>query len=244
MSIKNKNKKIWALVPIKATSKSIKKKNFIKIQNKELFRYTFDTLKKSNYINKVFVTTDSNYISEIAKNEYGFECPYLRPKKISKDKSNDKEYVFHFLDYLNKIKSFLPNIIIQLRPTTPFRNHTIIKAAIKKLESNKICTSLRSVENFSHPIEKVFKIKNNFYVNYKGNQISNESFNRPRQAFKKVYKPNGYVDILKISHLIKKKDIYGNKILSFITPKTIEIDDIDDFKMVQNLDKKFFRKFK
>jgi CMP-N-acetylneuraminic acid synthetase len=54
----------------------------------------------------------------------------------------------------------------------------------------------------------------------------------------KIYKPNGYVDILKTKHLLKKKNIYGNKILNLYTPKIIEIDDKEDSSLL----KKFMNK--
>ena len=64
-----------------------------------------------------------------------------------------------------------------------------------------------------------------YYQDYKGKNIKDEVFNKLSQYFKNIYKPNGYVDILKTQHLLNNRNIYGNKILKFITPKVIEIDD-------------------
>ena len=50
---------------------------------------------------------------------------------------------------------------------------------------------------------------------------------------KNIYKPNGYVDVLKTKYLLKNKNIYGNKILKFVTPKSIEIDDEGDINLLK-----------
>jgi len=157
----------------------------------------------------------------------------MRPKKISKKFSNDDSYIFHFLSFLEKEDNYLPEFILQMRVTSPFRNTKVIKKAIDKIKKNPKSTSLRSTEVFSHPIEKVFTSNNSFYQDYKGSKIKNEIFNKPSQYFKDIYKPNGYVDILKTKHLLKNKNIYGDKILKFITPKIIEIDDEEDLNLLK-----------
>ena len=159
----------------------------------------------------------------------------MRPKNISQNLSDDKSYIFHFLSFLKK-DEFLPEYILQMRVTTPIREIRILKDAISLIKKKPKSTSLRSTELFSHPIEKVFSSYGNYYQDYKGKKIKNESFNKPSQYFKNIYKPNGYVDVLKTKYLLKNKNIYGNKILKFVTPKSIEIDDEGDI----NLLKKFY----
>lgn len=227
---------IYALVPIKEKSERIQGKNFVKIKNIHLFEYTLKTLKKCKFIKKIYISSDSRKAALVAQKKYKIDIPFMRPKGISKSKSNDKSYVDHFISYIIKDK-FLPEFILQMRVTTPFRDVKIIKQAISKIKKHPECTSLRSVETFSHPIEKVFTSKNKFYQDYKGDKINSEKFNKPSQYFKEILKPNGYIDILKTNHLLKSKNIYGEKILKFISPKTLEIDDMEDLNFL----KKYFK---
>ena len=122
-----------------------------------------------------------------------------------------------------------------MRVTTPFREIKILRKAISMIKKETNSTSLRSTELFSHPIEKVFSSKGMYYQDYKGNKMKKKKkkFNKPSQYFKKIYKPNGYVDILKTKHLLKNKNIYGNKILKFVTPKIIEVDDEGDVNILK-----------
>ena len=72
--------------------------------------------------------------------------PFERPSKISKDDSPDYDFIIYSLKCLNKINIF-PKIILNIRPTTPFRDSKIIDKAISKfLKNYKNFTSLRSVK--------------------------------------------------------------------------------------------------
>ncbi len=231
---KIKKNLIYALVPIKEKSERVKSKNFIKLANKYLFEHTLITIKKCNFINKIYLSTDSKLAAKIAREKYKIEVPFMRPKKISKKFSNDDSYIFHFLSFLEK-NDYLPEYILQMRVTTPFREVKIIKKAIDKIKINHKSTSLRSSEIFSHPVEKIFTSKNSFYQDFEGNKIKNEIFNKPSQYFREIYKPNGYVDILKTTHLLKRRNIYGDKILKFISPKIIELDDKEDSNLLKKI---------
>ena len=65
--LKIKKNTIYALVPIKEKSKRIKNKNFIKIRNRYLFEYTLLILKKCNFVDKIYLSTDSKKAATIAK---------------------------------------------------------------------------------------------------------------------------------------------------------------------------------
>ena len=64
---KIKKNLIYALIPIKEKSERIKSKNFVKIKNKYLFEHTITTLKKCNFIEKIYLSTDSYLASKITK---------------------------------------------------------------------------------------------------------------------------------------------------------------------------------
>ena len=64
---KIKKNLVYALVPIKENSQRIKGKNFIKIHNKPLFEHTLSTLTKCEFIDKIYVSTDSKKAAVVAK---------------------------------------------------------------------------------------------------------------------------------------------------------------------------------
>ena len=44
---------------------------------------------------------------------------------------------------------------------------------------------------------------------------------------------NGYVDILRSSYIIEKKQIHGDQVIGFITPPMVEVDTLDDFNYLE-----------
>ena len=60
MSFKN----VLCLIPARSGSKTIKNKNIVKINNKELFYYSIRFSKKLKFIKKIIFSSDSsNYLS-------------------------------------------------------------------------------------------------------------------------------------------------------------------------------------
>ena len=102
--------------------------------------------------------------------------PFLRPKKISGFKSEDYEYVNHFLNFIKKKYDYLPEFIIQLRPTSPFRSIKELNRAIKNIKKDVKATSLRSSHLADHPPEKQFRIKNKYYCNIDLKKIRNDIY--------------------------------------------------------------------
>lgn len=239
---------IWSLIPVKKNSKRVKNKNKKKINGIPLFVYSILASLSCKKIKKTFISTDDKFVKKTSE-IFQIEVPFLRPKKISGSKSEDYEYVNHFLNFIKKKYEYLPEFIIQLRPTSPFRSIKELNRAIKNIEKDVKATSLRSSHLADHPPEKQFRIKNKYYCNVDLKKIRNDKFNKPSYLFKKTFEPNGYIDILKTQFLLKnKKKIYGEKILPFITKKIIDIDTEEDFKIAQNIKSKeknfFINKFK
>ena len=93
--------KILGVIGLRSGSKGLKNKNILKINNKPLAAIAIINAKNSKYINRVIVSTDSKYYAKIS-NKYGAETPFLRPKKLSTDLSDELDYIYHLLNFLKK----------------------------------------------------------------------------------------------------------------------------------------------
>jgi len=221
---------IVAIIPARSGSKSIKDKNIILYKNKPLIYHSIQIALKSKLVNRVIVSTDSIKYAKLST-KFGAEVPFLRPKIISKDSSNDSGWIFHSIDYLINKEKYYPDLIIHLRPTSPNREIKTFEKGIKWFLKNKdSSTSMRSVSIFSQPPQKLFQIKKKFLTGFFNKKYKGEYHSRPRQDYPKTYLPNGYIDILKTSYILKSKKIYGNKILSYVTSPILDIDTKQDLK--------------
>ena len=91
-----KNNAILAIVPARSGSKSVVDKNIRLIDGKPMLAYSIEHAKKSKYIGRVLVSTDSEKYAQIAK-EYGAEVPFLRPAEYATDTALDYDVFYHAL---------------------------------------------------------------------------------------------------------------------------------------------------
>jgi len=158
----NKDKLIFALIPARSGSKGIKDKNIIDFKGKPLFVHSIIQGIESQYIDEVYVSTDSEKYAEIAKS-YGAKVPFLRPLEISGDNSTDFEVFDHFVSFLINNKYTLPDILVHLRPTYPTRKVNDLDDAIQLfLRHFDAADSLRSVIKAKQTPYKMWKKDGNY----------------------------------------------------------------------------------
>ncbi len=220
---------IIGIIPARSGSKGVSKKNIKLLGGYPLIAYTIAAAKQAKEIDRVIVSTDSKEIAEIAKT-YGAEVPFLRPKEFATDNSPDMDFILHALDWLKENENIEPELLVHLRPTTPLRDPELIDSAIQSIKKNNKATSLRSAHEMPESPHKVFEIKNGFWVGLFPNDPRPEYYNLPRQTFPLAYHPNGYVDIIKPDFVRKNNSLHGPRMLAFITPVSIEVDQPEDFE--------------
>lgn len=233
-----RRQKIVALIPARGGSKGIKMKNIRLLAGEPLIHYTITAALKCPEIARVVVSTDSEAIRAVAIKR-GADVPFLRPAEISGDTSTDLECLEHFVAWGAEHAEYDADLIVQLRPTTPFRDPIDISCAINRflLDYNSY-DSLRSVHAMAgkHPI-KTYHIADGFlrpFVQSFGDV--QEPFNLGRQLLPQAYEHDGVIDIVKKTTVLGQKSISGNRILPFVmeTP-FVDIDNEDDLVTAEQL---------
>jgi CMP-N,N'-diacetyllegionaminic acid synthase len=224
--------KIIAVIPARSGSKGLPNKNIKKLAGKPLIAYSISAGIKSKLIDRVIVSTDSDEYASISK-DYGAEVPFIRPNKYSGDKSTDYDFVKHLLDWLADNDGNTPDYIIHLRPTTPLRDPSILDSAIEKFMSNEQASSLRSAHEMPETAYKQFELEGKYFKTICTGYFKLDDANNSRQSFPKTYTPNGYVDILKTSQILKNHLLHGNRVMGYVTDYTIEVDTLDDFEFLE-----------
>ncbi len=225
--------KTLIFVPARSGSKGIKNKNLIKLGNKKLIDYTLDLISELDKNFQTFVSTDSKIILNHCSKK-GFQNKYLRPKNLSGDTSTIIDTIKHALEWLKLKNNNLPNIIILLQPTSPFRNIFEIKKAIKTF-FNKKCSSMVGVtEMIEHPRECVIKKNKNweFLINKQPNKKRRQDYEND------YYFIDGSFYMAKTDFLIKNNSfVVENKsfLYKFSNKYSIDIDDIHDLKVAKSI---------
>lgn len=228
--------KILALIPARGGSKGVPKKNIKLLAGKPLIAHSIEIARKSRYIDRIVVSTDSEEIMVVAK-KYGAEAPFLRPKKIAGDSVPDFPVFEHCLNWLSQKESYTPDIIVHLRPTGPLRTSEQIDKAIELLSLHPEADSVRSVNEPNKPPYKMWIIgEKHMMPLFASLPGIKEPFNAPRQSLPKVYETNANIGVMWWRTITSKKSVIGTKVLPLvINEPVIDIDTEHDFKIAEAL---------
>jgi len=224
-------KEIMALIPARSGSKGVPNKNIRPLSGYPLIAYSIEVAKKSNLIDRVIVSTDSEDYASIAK-EYGAEVPYLRPAEIAGDTATDIEFVAHLINWLKENEKYVPKYFAHLRPTTPIRDSRVVDEALDSIVDTDY-TALRSCHVMSESSYKTFEIEDNKLKKLCDGNFNIESTNMNRQSYPVTYNANGYIDVIRSDLIIKNGLIHGNKVRAFITNTAYEIDEAKDVDFLE-----------
>jgi len=217
---------VLAIIPARGGSKTIPKKNIVDFYGEPLIKWTIDAALKSKRITRIITSTDDDVIAKIAK-KLGSEVPFMRPKEYSEDDVVDYPVFKHALDYLEEHEGYVPDLIVQLRPTTPVRPAGIIDKGIDLISNNDKADSLRCVTVPFQTPYKMWSIKDGGFLSPLFDSKMHEHYNYPRQLLPETYWQVGSLDIIKRDTIINKCSMTGGNIMPLFIENKYAVD-IDD----------------
>lgn len=227
-------KKIICIIPARAGSKGIKNKNMVKLKGKPLIYWTIKLAKKIKYFDKIIVSTNSKKIQNYSKIN-GIKTPYLRPEKISKDKTSMDEVVKDVVKYFKAI-NYIPYAVAILQPTSPFRKTSTIDKACKIFLKKKY-DSLTTIEEIKHNHNPHYLFKNK--TEFKKKVFNKLKKKKIRQNEKIFFGLDGGVIFLTKVKVLNNYLIGGN--LGFVKvsmPESMDIDNNNDLEICRKLNLK------
>src|SRR5664280_2509033 len=123
-----KGKKILAIIPARGGSKGLPGKNIKLLSGKPLIGWTIEQSRKSQYIDEIFVSTDSIEIARVSE-EFGVKVQHLRPDYLASDGASSMDVISHVISHYEANGSSF-DFIILLEPTSPLRKENDIDQAI------------------------------------------------------------------------------------------------------------------
>ncbi|MGD2157464.1 MAG: acylneuraminate cytidylyltransferase family protein, partial [Anaerolineales bacterium] len=201
-----------------------------------LIAYSIAAGLAAKLVTRVIVSTDDEEIAEIARH-FGAETPFLRPEKLARDDTPDLPVFQHALTWLDKKETYRPEIVVQLRPTSPFRRVWQIDKAVQVLTKHPQADAVRTVcIPFQNPY-KMWQISSDGYIQPLLETDIDEPYNMPRQALPKVYWQTGYVDAVWVETILKKDSMTGDLILPLVIDPGdwVDIDSPDDWRRAEQM---------
>jgi CMP-N-acetylneuraminic acid synthetase len=228
--------KVLGIIPARGKSKRVPRKNIRPFAGKPLIAYTIENSLQSTRISRLIVSTDSTEIAETAR-RYGADVPFVRPSSLAEDTTPDQPVFRHALEWLKEHEDYEPDIVLNLRPTTPFKTPQIIEKVIQRIVDTgaDIVRTVTRIEGVHHPYW-MYELSEEGYASPFVDHIDVAQYYQ-RQLLPDVYRINGVVDAMR-TQVIHNGDILStrNMVGVVIAPEdSIDIDNEFDFKVCELL---------
>ncbi len=226
---------ILALIPARGGSKSIPRKNIKPLAGYPLLAYSITAAMQSRLVTRTVVSTDDDEIACTAQS-YGAEAPFLRPAEFARDDTTDLPVFIHALHWLREKENYQPDIVVQLRPTSPLRPPGCVDQALQILIEHPEADSVRGVIPSGQNPYKMWRVDDQGHMtpllSVPGLE---EPYNAPRQALPLSYWQTGHIDAIRLSTILKKNSLSGDVILPLqLDPRyAVDIDTLRDWQRAE-----------
>ena len=227
-----------ALIPARGGSKGIPRKNIRDFAGYPLIAWSIAAAKQASCVTRVILSTDDEEIAAVARG-YGAETPFLRPSELAQDQTIDLPVFEQALKWLEENEEYIPDTIIQLRPTSPIRPKDCVDSAVKILMEHEDADCVRGVVPAGQNPHKMWRLNGNNKPMNPLLQVEGipEPYNAPRQILPPVYWQTGHIDAIRVSTIVQKKSLTGDVIYPLIIdPRyTVDIDNLSDWAKYESL---------
>ena len=230
---------ILALIPARGGSKGIPRKNIRDFAGYPLVAWSIAAGLQSEMVTRFIVSTDDDEIAAVAR-EFGAETPFLRPAELAQDDTTDLPVFEQALTWLKDNEGYQPDVVVQLRPTSPIRPRGLVDDAIRILLAHPKADCVRGVVSAGQNPHKMWRLPegaNGPMKNLLDVEGVSEPYNAPRQSLPPVYWQTGHIDAIRTSSILEKKSLTGDVIYPLIIDAqyTVDIDNLYDWARYEHL---------
>jgi CMP-N,N'-diacetyllegionaminic acid synthase len=223
---------VLGLIPARGGSKGLPGKNIRSLCGKPLIAWTISAAKAASCIDRVVVSTDDAAIAEVARRA-GAEVPFRRPSELATDTASSIDVIIHAVDALAQGGQAF-DIVVLLEPTSPLRAASDIDEAVERLMqtgAGAVVSVCRAVN--VHPAFMFHRDTDGRLRPF----LDRQPTGLRRQDIDPVFFLDGTLYVSRVDVLRNKRSFYHDDTVAFEVPKwkSLEIDDVDDFIMVEAL---------
>ena len=213
---------IVAIIPARGGSKSIPRKNIRTLNEHPLIAYSIAAGQASKHVDRVLVSTDDEAVAAVAL-RYKAEVPFLRPSELAQDQTTDLPVFLHALEWMKSHEGAMPDIVVQLRPTSPFRPRDCVDGAIETLLRDNQADSVRGVTPSGQNPYKMWRLDGSLMKPLLETDFA-EPYNMLRQALPETYWQTGHVEVIRTRTLVDQGSMTGNHIAPYVIDPAYALD--------------------
>jgi N-acylneuraminate cytidylyltransferase len=224
---------VVAVIPARGGSKGLPRKNLRPLAGHPLIAWSIAAARHATTVDAVVVSTDDEEIAAVAR-ACGASVPFLRPHELARDETPDLPVFEHALAWLTAEHGRPPEVIVQLRPTSPLRPAGLVDAGVGLLRAHPDADSLRAVTSPSQTPYKMWQLRGSLLEPLLGS-VDEELFNRPRQKLPAVYWQTGHLDVIPSRTILERRSMTGRRVLAFpVEPRyALDIDALEQLELAE-----------
>lgn len=189
---------VLAVIPARGGSKGIPRKNIRNFAGHPLIAYSIEAALLAKTVTRVIVTTDDEEIAAVAR-QYGAETPFIRPAEHAQDQTLDLPVFQHAMAWLAENENYHPDVVVQLRPTSPVRPPALVDEAVCMLLDHPEADSVRGIVPAGQNPHKMWRVdavtgEMQPLLTVEG---IDEPYNAPRQVLPAVFWQTGHIDAIR-----------------------------------------------
>jgi len=218
-----------AIIPARAGSKRIPRKNVKKMAGKPLIAWPIKAAIQSSLFDRIIVSTDDQDIANLSAS-LGAEIPFLRPIEIADDHTGTLPVVQHALEELSNTEHEISEVCCIYATAALLRQELLVKGLdqLKQTGADYVIPITR----YSHPIERALKADG-----YRIEMIDQQSHQMRTQDCRPRYHDTGQFYWGTSDAWFSGRPFFGSN-SSFIEVASIHAHDIDtqdDWHLVETL---------
>jgi len=221
------------IVPARGGSRGLPRKNLRPLAGFPLLSWTVAAARAAATVTSVLVSTDDEEIADVAR-QFGAEVPFLRPAELARDDTPDLPVFEHALRWLERERGLTPELVVQLRPTSPFRPVGMVDEAVALLRAHPGANSLRAVTAPGQTPYKMWRIEERRLAPLLGS-LEEELFNAPRQKLPPVFWQTGHIDVVRPATILEQRSMTGRRIVPYVVdPRyAVDIDTLEQLELAE-----------
>ncbi|AMK77760.1 MULTISPECIES: cytidylyltransferase domain-containing protein [Methylomonas] len=218
------------VVPARSGSKGLPDKNIKLLGGKPLLSWTAQAIVEAGLLDCLSIlSTDSAIYIEVAK-QIGLEAPFLRPADFATDTASAIQVAEHALDWFQRRYGYMPESLMWLQPTSPFRSPAILHQAWAILAAGK-ADAVIGCKEIHRDLTTLFRCDGGFLSPLD----KTKSTQTTRQQLQPLLTPNGAMYCCKTAYLLEHKSFYPERTMPLIMNaiQSLDIDTEEDWAIAE-----------
>ena len=142
--------RVLATICARGGSKGVPGKNTLSVAGRSLVEYAIESARACPEVGEIVVSTDDDKVADLAE-QCGIEVPFRRPLELATDDAPKIGAIRHATQYVERHRSFFPDVVVDLDVGVPMRRPEDITACVNRCRMGDVDAAVTVYESERNP---------------------------------------------------------------------------------------------